>query len=291
MAFALADSTAFGTADEAADFVDSVLGASTEYSIIGLDLDGTILLWNEGARRLYGYEARDVVGKANVSLLHTPEDVAVGKPAQIAEDALRHGKWEGIVERRRQDGTRFPARVVVNPRRNRDGDVVGLALISTDVSEEVRQTCKLEESRRAEERFRAVLDSSLDAIITADDTGTIMSWNRGAAGMFGHDADAVVGKPLTMLMPQRFRAAHSGAIERLTAGGKPTILGSVVELTAIDSSGEEFPVELSLTGLDSDAGRAYAGILRDLRERSDAEERFRGLLESAPDAMVIVDAQ
>src|SRR5438552_8886779 len=151
MAFALADSTVFGTADEAADFVDSVLGASTEYWIIGLDLAGTILLWNGGARRLYGYEARDVVGKANVSLLHTPEDVAVGKPAQIAEDALRHGKWEGIVERRRQDGTRFPARVVVNRRRNRDGEVVGLALVSTDVSEEVRQTRKLEESRRAEE--------------------------------------------------------------------------------------------------------------------------------------------
>src|SRR5919199_2380966 len=77
---------------EATDFIVSVLESSTEYSIIGKDLDGTIVLWNEGARRIYGYEPAEVVGKANSALLHTPEDVVRGTPRAIMDRALRDGK-------------------------------------------------------------------------------------------------------------------------------------------------------------------------------------------------------
>src|SRR6266705_484720 len=88
---------------EVVQFISKTLESSTEYSIICLDLKGTILLWNEGARRLYGYEPEEVVGKANSSILHTPEDVQEGKPRVILDAALREGKWEGS-ERRRRDG-------------------------------------------------------------------------------------------------------------------------------------------------------------------------------------------
>ena len=88
----LFDSTIAGTADQALDFIGNILESSTEYSIIGNDLDGTILLWNEGARRLYGYEPEEIVGRANASMLHVPEDVASGKDREIAEAALRDGK-------------------------------------------------------------------------------------------------------------------------------------------------------------------------------------------------------
>ena len=80
---------------EAREFVDSILESSTEYSIIGKSLDGTIVLWNEGARRIYGYEPEEVVGKANCALLHVPEDVAAGRPAEIMEATLRDGRWAG----------------------------------------------------------------------------------------------------------------------------------------------------------------------------------------------------
>src|SRR6266542_1927450 len=95
----LFDSTVIRQAQEAMDFMANVLEAATEYSIIGKDLDGKILLWNEGARRMYGYEPEEVVGKANSSILHTPEDVALGRPREMMEAALRDGKWEGIVGR------------------------------------------------------------------------------------------------------------------------------------------------------------------------------------------------
>ncbi len=118
----LFDASIVGSAQDAGDFIGNVLESSTEYSIIGKGLDGTILLWNEGARRLYGYEPDEVVGKAFSSILHTPEDVAAGRPQELMEVALRDGKWEGTIQRMRKNGERFTARVVTTPRPiSRDG--------------------------------------------------------------------------------------------------------------------------------------------------------------------------
>ena len=87
----LFDSSILATPQDSLDFITNVLQASTEYSIIGKGMDGTVVLWNEGAPRLYGYEPDEVVGKANADILHTPEDVAIGKPEEIREAALRDG--------------------------------------------------------------------------------------------------------------------------------------------------------------------------------------------------------
>jgi PAS domain S-box-containing protein len=90
MAAKFFDDTVLGGASEALDFIGNILESSTEYSIIGKDLDGKILLWNEGARRMYGYEAEEVVGKAKSAILHTPEDVASGKPREMMDAAVTH---------------------------------------------------------------------------------------------------------------------------------------------------------------------------------------------------------
>src|ERR1700730_1078416 len=134
----LYDSTVFRGSDQAIDFIGTILEASTEYSIIGKDLEGNIVLWNEGARRLYGWEPEEVVGKANSRILHTPEDVASGLPERMMRAAIADGKWEGVLSRRRKDGTAFMARVVATPRRDGAGSPVGLLLISKDISEEIR---------------------------------------------------------------------------------------------------------------------------------------------------------
>src|SRR6202790_290955 len=101
---------------DALEFIVNMLQSSTVYSIIGKGFDGTILLWNEGARRLYGYTAQEVLGRATSDMLYTPEDVAAGKPQAIMQEALRHGKWEGILTRVRKNGEPFLARTVVTPR-------------------------------------------------------------------------------------------------------------------------------------------------------------------------------
>jgi PAS domain S-box-containing protein len=101
---------------ELSDFLENILQASTQYSIIALATDGTIQLWNEGARLLYGYEPGEVIGIANMSLLHTPSDVAAGRPEQMKETALADGRWAGTVERARKTGVRFLASVMLTVR-------------------------------------------------------------------------------------------------------------------------------------------------------------------------------
>lgn len=140
----LFDKSMLSTADEAVEFISSILESSTEYSIIAKSLDGTILLWNEGARRLYGYEADEVVGIMNGASLNAPEEVQNGKPAEIFQAALKDGKWEGMLRRIRKNGEEFLAKIVVTPRMDSTGRPIGILLISKDISEEIRMTIELE---------------------------------------------------------------------------------------------------------------------------------------------------
>src|SRR5438876_4634285 len=134
----LFDNRLLNSAEGALDFIGNILESSTEYSIIGKGLDGTILLWNEGARRLYGYEPEEVVGKANSSILHVPSDVTSGLAQEIVRSALRDGKWEGTIKRLRKNGECFTARVVITPRRDALGRAVGYLLISMDITSEIK---------------------------------------------------------------------------------------------------------------------------------------------------------
>jgi diguanylate cyclase (GGDEF)-like protein/PAS domain S-box-containing protein len=133
----LFDSSMLTTVQEAVDFINSILESSTEHSIIGKNLDGMIELWNEGARRLYGYEAHEVVGKLNFTLLYPAEDVQNGVPGEMIEGALRDGKWEGTVRLLRKNGDLFKARVVLTPRLDASGTPAGFLLISKDIPNEI----------------------------------------------------------------------------------------------------------------------------------------------------------
>lgn len=160
---------------QALDFVASLLQSSTEYSIIGKDLTGRILLWNEGARRLYGYEPDEVVGRANSSILHTPEDVQLGKAREIMEAALRDGRWEGTLDRVRKNGDRFTARVVITPRRDAAGSPIGFLLISKDISNEIRLTEPLQATQLS---TRSLIESNIDALVTTAPLGIITDVNQ-----------------------------------------------------------------------------------------------------------------
>jgi PAS domain S-box-containing protein len=143
--------------------------------------------------------------------------------------------------------------------------------------------------RESEAKFRSVMESAIDAIISADSEGLIRSWNSAATALFGHTEAEVIGKPIDMIIPKRFREAHQQGIQRVSSGGESHVIGKTVELAAIRKDGSEFPVELSLATWFLDDRRYYTGIIRDISERKQAEEKFRSVTESAIDAIISAD--
>lgn len=171
----LFDSAIVSKPQEAIDFITNILESSTEYSVIAKDLEGTILLWNEGARRLYGYEPEEVIGRANSSILHIKEDVESGKAQEFMATALKRGKWEGTINRRRKDGDQFTARVVITPRRDFTGKPVGFLLISKDISDEIRLS----------QYDRGLIEASLAPLVTISPGGKITDVNEATVKVTG----------------------------------------------------------------------------------------------------------
>ena len=119
---------------ETSAFLQSVLESTTEYAILPLDLAGQILAWTEGARRIYGYTADEMIGQARISLLHTTENPAHDSMEALLAVALRQGKIEAELEGVRRDGHHFAAAVTIDQRLDAHGDVVGFVAVARDVS-------------------------------------------------------------------------------------------------------------------------------------------------------------
>jgi diguanylate cyclase (GGDEF)-like protein/PAS domain S-box-containing protein len=145
--------------------------------------------------------------------------------------------------------------------------------------------------RESDTRFRSVAESATDAIIAADRHGMIVSWNRGAALMFGYKENEVSGKPLSILMPERFRPMHDEGLKRVAdhGAGAGRLLGQTVEVVGLRKDGREFPLELALATWEAPDGQYFSGIIRDITERKKAEDKIKALLEAAPDPIIEVD--
>src|SRR5256712_1824762 len=282
----LFDSAIVGKAQEAVDFITNILESSTEYSIIGKDLDGKILLWNEGARRLYGYEPEEVVGKANSSILHAPEDVQAGKPREIMESALREGKWEGTIVRVRKNGQRFTARVVLTPRRDASGRPTGFLLISKDISNEIRLA---EELQATQFYNRSLIESNFDALMTTDALGIISDVNQQMEALTECNRDELIGTPFKMYFTDPQRAEEG--VKLVLREGKVTNY----ELTARGRGTRETLVSYNAS-IFRDAQGKVKGVFaaaRDITEQKKLERQLheseaynRGLIEAFVDALI-----
>jgi PAS domain S-box-containing protein len=133
----------------------------------------------------------------------------------------------------------------------------------------------ISERKQAEQKFRSVTESAIDAIISADHTGKIVSWNNAATRILGHTPEDAIGKQLELIIPKRFHEPHQQGMARVTAGGESRVIGSTVELFACNKDGDEVPIELSLSTWTVRDERYYTGIIRDIRERKLAEETLR----------------
>jgi PAS domain S-box-containing protein len=250
-----------------------------------MDPHGQIVSWNAGAERIKGYSADQIIGQ-NFSRFFPPEDIQRGRPEEVLRVTAASGRHEEQGMRVRKDGSRFLASLTFTALRDPNGDLRGFSEFSHDLSE----------SKESGAKYRGLLEAAPDAMVVVNQAGEIVLLNLQAEKQFGYHRDELVGQKVKNIIPEGFA-------ERLIADGTRTAaealaqqIGTGIELIGRRKDGSEFPIEIMLSPLESAEGILVTAAIRDISVRKDAEKhlaqmegRYRGLLEAAPDAMVVVN--
>jgi PAS domain S-box-containing protein len=256
-----------------------------DHAIFMIDPDGLVVSCNAGAARIKGYQADEIIGQ-NFSCFFPREDIERGRPKEVLERTAATGRHEEEGMRVRKDGSRFLASVTLVALRDRAGDLRGFSEFSHDLSESTESGAK----------YKALLEAAPDAMVVVGQDGQIQLVNAQTEKLFGYARSELIGRPLDVLIPERFRSTHATHLTRYLAQHEARPMGFGLELFGRRKDGSELPIEVSLSPLRTGTGLTVSAAIRDINVRKAAEKhvaqmesRYRGLLEAAPDAMVVVN--
>jgi diguanylate cyclase (GGDEF)-like protein/PAS domain S-box-containing protein len=238
-------------------------------------LDGSFESWSESLPPLIGVGTERMPQSTRewLDLVH-PDDKQKFR-ASAVEARATLGRLELEYRLRRADGAWIDVRQVSEPMPGGSEGPTRWFGTLQDVTEERRA----EKELRASEGLKsAILEASLDGIVTIDHEGKIIEFNPAAEAAFGFARDQAVGKPMVeVIVPPRLRDAHRRGFAHYLATGEGPILGKRLELAAIRADGTEFPIELAITAIKSGPRPTFTGFIRDITRRKDAETKIRRL--------------
>ncbi|HVB88328.1 MAG TPA: PAS domain S-box protein [Candidatus Dormibacteraeota bacterium] len=241
-----------------------------DYAIFMLDPDGRISSWNAGAERLKGYRSEEILGR-HFSQFYPPEDIGSGKHDRALKAAATEGRFQEEGWRVRKDGSRFWASVTITALRDPSGKLLGFSKITRDLTERKSADDAL---RRSEAQLRAIFEHSPDAIIGVDPQGKILEVNAQVRKFFGYERAELIGKPIEMLVPERFRNKHPGYRADYQHAARTRPMGIGLELFGLRKDGTEFPVDIMLSPVDTPEGKMVLSVIRDLSEKKRAQEEL-----------------
>ena len=247
-------------------------------AIIGKTLEGIITSWNAGAERMYGYLAKEAIGKS-VSML-----VPINHPDEIPGvlERLKRGEVVDHFEtlRVRKDGEEFPVEITVSPIRDAMERIVGASTIGRDISERKRREEDLS-------RLAAVVESSDDAIIGRTLDGTVTHWNNAAQRIYGYSAAEIIGKPTSVLFSPDLFAEIAEMLEKIKHGNKVEKSDAV----RVRHDGKEVHVALTHAPIKNAEGHVIgiSTVARDTSERRQTDEMIRKERDRAQQYLDIVD--
>jgi PAS domain S-box-containing protein len=256
-----------GLLRESEEHFRQLVGSVKDYSVFMVSLEGLVQSWNEGAQRLKGYRAHEIIGEP-LSIFFPPEELERRTPEGLLEDATINGnaKYEGWLVRK--GGGMFWGQLTISPIEDERGHLRGFSNVAKDVTERKAAEDALRES---EERLRLLVDSMQDyGVFMVSPDGLVVSWGSGAERLEGYKAEEVSGKPLALFFlaaevesgtPERLlqRAATEGRVEHegwLVRKNGTTFWASLIVCAVTDRHGKL---------------RGFSNVARDLTERMRSE--------------------
>ncbi|PPE65098.1 PAS domain S-box protein [Caldimonas caldifontis] len=268
--------------------LSDLLARENPDAIVVLLPDGRVTEWTAAAEQIFGHTSAQAIGQPLAALI-----APAGQADAIAQ-SLAQARSEGLaVEesvRRRLDGSH----VYVSVSTKAIFDAAGSLQCYLCRMKDVTHLKVLRDAKLVEARYRTLLEFVPDAIVIVNASGRIVFANTQAERVFGYRHRELLGQPVEHLMPLRYRGAHATHRGGFFHAPRARTMGAGLELHGQRRNGEEFPVEISLSPMETEEGPMVLSAVRDVTERQEARRKadrmFRDLLESAPDAMVIVDA-
>lgn len=233
--------------------------------IIAIDESGRITLCNAETERLFGYSRAELIGQAI--------EVLLPASSQASHPRLRDSFFKSPQKRamgagrdlfaRRKDGSEFPIEIGLNPLQNDEGLFVLASVVD------------ITERKAAEERFRAVVESAPNALLIVDERGCMTLVNSQAELMFGYGRMELMGKPIEMLVPQRFRAPHPAYREGFFHAPQARPMGAGRDLFGLHRDGREVPLEIGLKPLEINGKRHVLAAIVDISERKHIDAKLK----------------
>jgi PAS domain S-box-containing protein len=253
-----------------------LVNSVVDYAIYMLDPDGRIVTWNAGAERFKGYSASEIIGE-HFSRFFLPDDRASGLPDLILRTASSEQRFEAEGWRVRKDGGRFLAHVVVDAIRDEQGELMGFAKITRDITQRMQQERALYDS---ELQFRMLVQGVRDyAIYMLDPEGRVTNWNSGAEAIKGYLAHEIVGEHFSRFYTEedRARGVPQEALSTALRAGK-----FEAEAWRLRKDGTPFWALVLIHPIFNTSGThmGFAKITRDVTEKKQAEEALRATQEA-----------
>jgi PAS domain S-box-containing protein len=262
-------------------------------AMVVVNQSGAIVLLNVQAEKQFGYRRDELVGQQVKNII--PEGFAerlIADGTRSAAEALAQQIGTGIeLLGRRKDGTDFPIEIMLSPLESEEGILVTAAIRNITVRKDADAHLA-----QMEARYRGLLEAAPDAMVVVNQSGAIVLLNVQAEKQFGYRRDELVGQQVKNIIPEGFAERLIADGTRSAAEALAQQIGTGIELLGRRRDGTDFPIEIMLSPLESEEGILVTAAIRNITVRKDAdahlvqmERRYRGLLEAAPDAMVVVN--
>ena len=237
-----------------------IIVANMPAGLLALSEDLAVLRANRSFCETFGVDAAELARRPGLTDLIAAQGLKEAALDVLSTGRSKRGLQFNLVDK---DGSKRSLRVsIAGTRHEKEEERLVIVIDDISLNEELTRVA-VEMGRR----YHEIMENALDAIIVMGEDGLISYLNAAAERMFGYERPEMLGQPVTMLMPKRYREAHERGVQRYIKTGQPSILGRVTSVDGLRRGGETFPLELSINSHRADAQYVFTAVLRDVTER------------------------